>query len=664
MEEKEPNNTAAKPQAIALGSTVQGLIGTEDVDYFTVTAKQGQRLSVEIEGARLGRTMFDPFIAIQDASGKQIAASDDTALLGHDAFISLIAPDDGNYTILVRDMVYAGAGHFYRMHVGSFPRPAAILPLGGKKGETLAVTFLGDPTGEFSQSIALPGQASVKLGALPERDGVAPSPNWLRVSEFPNAEAVAASSGPAKAPVLAAAVPFAFNGVLGTKGEAAFFRFNAKKDQHLEFQVYARRLGSPLDSVLTVLDAKGKNLGSNDDASGNPDSMVRIRMPEDGIYTVKVADQLARGGPLHAYRVEIAEVRPALTLSIPDTARYDYETRKSIVVPRGNRFAVLMNINRDTCNDDLALAFDGLPAGITAVADTVPGSLSAVPVVFEAPPEAVIAGNLLTPVAQPTDEGKRAGVVSRYRHNIDWIRIQNDTVYVRSEVDRIAAAVVEEVPFKVSIEQPKAPLVPGGERQLQIVAERREGFDEPITVKMLWNPPGVSSQADVTIPKGATSIVYKLNATAKAEVRPWKIAVVASATVEKGLAHVSSQLATLEIAPPFLFGKIALTKVERGQPAKLVCTLEQKLPFEGKATARLVGLPANVTAAPVEITKDDKEAIFTLETNEKSALGIAKNVFCSVDIMQNGEPITHNIAPGSMVRVDPAKPKPAAPPAQ
>ncbi|HEY1109377.1 MAG TPA: hypothetical protein VGE76_12110, partial [Opitutaceae bacterium] len=130
------------------------------------------------------------------------------------------------------------------------------------------------------------------------------------------------------------------------------------------------------------------------------------------------------------------------------------------------------------------------------------------------------------------------------------------------------------------------------------------------------------------------------------------------------LAHVSSQLTTLEVAPPFLFGKIALTKVARGQPAKLICKLDHKLPFEGKAKASLVGLPANVTAAAIEIGNDDKEAVFTLESSDKSALGLAKNVSCRVEIMKDGEPITHLIALSSVVRVDPAPAKPAAAPAQ
>ena len=663
VEEKEPNNEAAKAQPIALNSTVQGTIGSEDVDVFSVEVKKDQRLSVEIEGARLGRTLFDPTVTVLSADGRVLAASDDTPLLGHDGFVSLLAPANGKYLIQVRDMTYAGTGHFYRLHLGTFPRPAAVFPLGGQPGETLEAKFLGDPTGDFTQPITLPTEKSrsARFGLVADHHGLAPSPNWLRISPLANAPSITPGNTLGKATALNSTAPLAFNGVLTTKGDAAFFRFTAKKDQNLDFQVYARRLGSPLDSVLTVFDAKGKSLGNNDDAAGNPDSAVRVKIPEDGNYTVKVADQLARGGPRFTYRVEIAEVAPTLTLSIPDTARYDNETRKSIVVPRGNRFAVLLNINRDTFNGDLAVTFDGLPAGIAALADTVPGSLSAVPVVFDAAADAPIAGTLLTPAAQAVDAATTNGknVVSRFRHTVDWVRIQNDIGYSRSEVSQIAAAVVEAVPFTVRIVEPKVPLVQSGEAAWKIIADRQEGFDEPITVKMLWNPPGVTSPPDLVIPKGASSVDYKLNASNKAEVRKWKTAVVATATVKGGAAHVSSQLAELEIAAPFLAGKIALTKVERGQTAQLVCTLEQKNPFAGTAVAQLVGLPANTTARDVEITQDSTAATFEIVTTDKSPLGSHKNIFCRINITRDGEPITHLIAQGSVLRIDAARPKTA-----
>src|SRR5258708_13259619 len=156
---------------------------------------------------------------------------------------------------------------------------------------------------------------------------------------------------------------------------------------------------------------------------------------------------------------------------------------------------------------------------------------------------------------------------------------------------------------------------------LEVVGERKTGFDEPITVKMLFNPPGVGSQPDVTIPKGANSVIYRLNANANADLRSWKIAVAASAKVQGATVWVSSQLAKLDIAPPFLQGKFDLTTTERGKPARVVCKLEQKIPFEGKATVKLMGLPASASAPDREITKDAKEAAFDLTTDTKPPAG-------------------------------------------
>ncbi|MBA3485176.1 MAG: peptidase, partial [Pirellulales bacterium] len=76
--ETEPNNDFAKPQAIPLGAVVNGVVTNEDVDYFVVEAKEGERISVEVEGLRLGRTFFDPAIAIFDEKRFEVAAADDS----------------------------------------------------------------------------------------------------------------------------------------------------------------------------------------------------------------------------------------------------------------------------------------------------------------------------------------------------------------------------------------------------------------------------------------------------------------------------------------------------------------------------------------------------------------------------------------------------------
>ncbi|MFP6694347.1 MAG: hypothetical protein VB875_15090, partial [Pirellulales bacterium] len=64
VDEKEPNSDFAAPQSIELNKVVNGNVGNEDVDYYVVEAKKGQRISAEVVAMRLSTAMFDPYIAI------------------------------------------------------------------------------------------------------------------------------------------------------------------------------------------------------------------------------------------------------------------------------------------------------------------------------------------------------------------------------------------------------------------------------------------------------------------------------------------------------------------------------------------------------------------------------------------------------------------------
>jgi len=649
-EEKEPNNELKTPQKIDLNITVAGSIDSEDVDYFLVEARKGQRLAVEVEGARLGRTMFDSYVAVREENGNVLAESDDTALATQDSAVSLVAPADGKYVIEVRDSSYSGAGHTYRMHVGTFPRPLAVYPMGGMAGTSVEAKFIGDAAGDFTQKIKLPADPHPKFGAVADRSGLATSGNWMRVSPFPNVLEVEPNNATNEVAAAAPAVPAAFNGIISKKGDADLFRFTAKKDQNLDVQVWGRRLGSPIDSLLQVLNTRGNVQATSDDSGGSPDSGTRFRVPADGEYFVKVTDHQGRGGPGFTYRVEVSEAPSQVTLTIPDTARYDNETRKSIVVARGNRLAILFNTARDNFSGALDLKFDGLPKGVKYYTDTVSNNVSAQVVVFEADADAPVDGNLLTPVAKSVDDSKKPDSV--FRHRSEWVRIQNQTVYTQTDVYRIAAAVTEELPFKINLVEPQVPIVQNGTLDLKIVVDRKEGFDEPITVKMVWNPPGLSSLPDMTIPKGTNSMIYRVNANGGADLRKWKVAIVGQATVKGGTAYNSSQLATIEVAAPYVSGKMDLTSIERGKSGKIICKLEQKAPFDGKAAVTLVGLPFGVTTKDIEITKDSTEAVFDLETSEKTNPGLSKNLFCSVIVKKNGETVPHSIAQGGILRID------------
>ena len=149
--------TSPQPQKIALDITVNGVVENEDVDYFAVEAKKGERITAEIEGLRLGNTFFDPYVAILDTKRFELARSDDAPLVRQDCVCSIVAPEDGTYIIQVRETSFAGNGAcMYRLHVGRFPRPTAVLPLGGKPGETLDVQWLGDVLGPRAEKVTLP----------------------------------------------------------------------------------------------------------------------------------------------------------------------------------------------------------------------------------------------------------------------------------------------------------------------------------------------------------------------------------------------------------------------------------------------------------------------------------------------------------------------------
>lgn len=655
VEEVEPNNDPAHAQPLAPNTTVTGVIKAEDVDCFAVALKKGQRLSAEVEGMRLGRSLFDPRLAVLDPDGAALVDVDDTWLAMQDPFLSLVAPKDGTYTIKLREATYGGGNDcHYRLHVGSFPRPAAIFPLGGQAGDTLKLTFFSEATGEFVQDVKLPGEPAEKFGVFAELEGLtAPTPNWLRVSDFPNVLAAPPNQDREHATVTEREPPLALNGILSHKGQEDWFGFRAVKGTPLELEVYARRLRSPLDSVVQVFDEKGQEIAANDDSAG-ADSSLKFTPAATTNYFVRVRDTLGQGGREFTYRLEITPARPRLGLKIPEVARNDTQSRQFITVPRGNRFATLISAKRSNFAGALDLAIKDLPAGVTLQADRMAKNVDAMPLVFEAAADAPLGVKLLDLTATGTNGAEV--VAGNFRQNVELVQgPPNNASYYATSVDKLCVAVTREAPFHLRIVEPKVPLVQGGTMRLEIVADRAAGFDEPIHVQMVWNPPGVSSESETTIPKDATNVFYQLNANGGAETRVWKVAVLGHAKVDGGPLYVSSQLADLEVAPPFLSAKIETLWLNPGKSGNLTVNLQQSKPFEGKAAIRLCGLPENVTAPEKEITHDDQEVVFEVTAAEKCRPGPYKNLFCSVEVKQNGQVIPHNIAHGGILRVVPPK---------
>src|SRR5690606_7408272 len=106
-----------------------------------------------------------------------------------------------------------------------------------------------------------------------------------------------------------------FNGVIQEPGDVDMYTFNGTNGQVYDVRVWARALGSPLDSVLTLIGPDGKNVGSDDDGAG-ADSTMRVTLPADGAYSLHVRDHLNRGDTTFGYRIEVTPVIPSLSLGV------------------------------------------------------------------------------------------------------------------------------------------------------------------------------------------------------------------------------------------------------------------------------------------------------------------------------------------------------------
>jgi hypothetical protein len=114
-----------------------------------------------------------------------------------------------------------------------------------------------------------------------------------------------------------------------------FYRFTAAAGQRVAIEVFARRLGSPLDPMIRLLTLDGRELAfSDDDASTGADGRFAHTFAEAGDYLVEIRDIRYQGGGNFRYRLRLGDF-PLVSVPYPLAVQKGSNASVELVGPEG-----------------------------------------------------------------------------------------------------------------------------------------------------------------------------------------------------------------------------------------------------------------------------------------------------------------------------------------
>ena len=392
--EAEPNDKRADSGVQdAMPVLINGQILPGDVDRFSFNAKKGMQIVAAVSARELIPYLadavpgwFQATLVLYDADGNEVAYADDFRY-HPDPVLCYEIPEDGTYVLEITDAVYRGREDFvYRVAVGEIPYIASIFPLGGPLAETTTVNLAGWnlPT----QQIDLPARydmtACRPFQLAPNRWAT----NAVTFARGESPETLDHEPNDGRAQAQPLSLPTVVNGRIDRSGDLDFFSFRGQAGQQLVVEVHARRLQSPLDSIIELTDSTGKRTAVNDDnedhGSGltthHADSRFSVTLPDDGQYVLRLGDTQRHGGNDYAYRLRIDHSQPDFELRVVPS---------SINMSAGQTVPITVYaLRRDGFEGDIKLSLAGSPDGFKLSGAWVPGGQEQVQLTLTAPPAA------------------------------------------------------------------------------------------------------------------------------------------------------------------------------------------------------------------------------------------------------------------------------------
>ncbi len=125
------------------------------------------------------------------------------------------------------------------------------------------------------------------------------------------------------------ALPANVWGTLVKAGESDRYEFAARAGETVVFDCQAKSIGSKADAVLSLLDASGRVLATNNNFDGG-DPFIAHRFAADGRYVIVVSDTLMTGSAEHFYSLTIG-VLPFVAGVFPLSVAANAETKVELL---------------------------------------------------------------------------------------------------------------------------------------------------------------------------------------------------------------------------------------------------------------------------------------------------------------------------------------------
>jgi hypothetical protein len=630
-------------QEVVLPATLIGAIATNGAkDSYQFDGKAGEDIVFRVQASVLGSKLA-AMIVLSDSTGQVLATSGQDANM-RDAELNFKLPQAGRYVVSITDRdLGGGADYFYRMDAGDLPYITDVFPLGIPAGKASQVSIRGVNLGGVDHvSVAAPAKAEGwRTISLEDVGGAIRPINEVKLAVGNEPEINEQEPNDTIAQAQTVSLPVTINGHIdggekrdGTPDED-YFRFHARKGERLNIDVAAARLGSPLDSLIEVLDGQGNSI---------PRATIRCLNET----TTTLSDRDSRTTDIRL--ISTASLREEDYVMVGDELN-----RIDFIPDQPDADTNLKGMG------GLRIAYMGTSPDVHAVNTPV----------YKAqilPPDADFPSNGL-PVFhldwRNDDGGPGYGADSKLDFvapaDGDYFLHLKDVRAIEGPDFAYRLTMRDEVPdFELQAE-PENPNIPrGGSVPVTVSVDSIRGFDGPIEILVDGLPKGVSANPATILP-GQISTVLVLSAAPDAplDTQPAPIKFVGHAVVnghelireanKDAEADQSMQLASISPSPDV---KVTTEEkevaLEPGKEVTVTLHVERRNGFQGRIPCSVENLPpgvrvVNVGLNGVLVTEAQSSRTFTLKA-EDWAKPVTQPIYV-VGQVESNSPTMHASAP-------------------